>query len=377
MSGDDRPWWQDALRRTCSAVPLVFVATATAVDALALAPALLGSPLFLVFGLPLLLILASWTVKYALALIDHGARGLPPPVLSVEMVNPVNGRPLAALLLVAAGLGATQLAGHVAPWAPALLGLLLAAIFPAAIAVLAIEDPWLRAFWPPAIVGLVRALGLRYGVVLLTTVLLAYGVYAAVGRLPPLLLLPLALWGLLIVATLLGAAIHDRRDALGLEAWASPQRAAAREALIHAKARAQVLDEIYGYVRARRLDTAWHTTERYLDDAGWDIELCRWLRDRASGWDEDSIAQGLTRRLVTRLLALGRTAEAFGEIDAWRQAGRQYRPQNGRELARLVGQARSLGNAALGQRLLDECAGFFPGDPEVQALTGAARPPLA
>ena len=112
MNADERPWWQVALLRTFSVVPLVFVATATAGGALALAPALLGSPLFLVFALPLLLILASWTVKYALALIDHGARGLPPPVLSVEMVNPVNGRPLAALLLVAAGLGATQFAGH-------------------------------------------------------------------------------------------------------------------------------------------------------------------------------------------------------------------------------------------------------------------------
>jgi len=377
MSGDDRPWWQAALLRTFSPVPLLFVATASAAGALALTPALLGSPLFLVFALPLLLILASWTMKYALALIDHGARGLPPPVLSVEMVNPVNGRPLAALLLAAAGLGATQIAGHVAPWAPAMLALVLAAIFPAAIAVLAIEDPWLRAFWPPAILALVRALGPRYVVILLTTVLLAYGLYAAVGRLPPLLLLPLGLLGVMIVATLLGAAIYDRREALGLEAWASPQRTAAREALIDAKARAQVLDEIYGYVRARRLDTAWHTTEHYLDDAGWDIELCRWLRDRASGWDEQSIAQGLTRRLVTRLLALGRTAEAFGEIEAWQQAGRQYRPQNGRELARLVGQARTLGKAALGQRLLDECAGFFPGDPEVRALAGATRPPLA
>ena len=57
-------------------------------------------------GLPLQLIVLSWLFKYAYVLLDLSSEGIDePPVLSVEMVNPVEQRPLMQLAICAAGFG--------------------------------------------------------------------------------------------------------------------------------------------------------------------------------------------------------------------------------------------------------------------------------
>lgn len=65
-------------------------------------------------GLPLALIVVSWFCKYGFALLDRVADGVnEPPVLSYEMVNPVNeSRPLGLLVVVAVFFGATAVLGR-------------------------------------------------------------------------------------------------------------------------------------------------------------------------------------------------------------------------------------------------------------------------
>ena len=65
-------------------------------------------------GLPLALLTISWFFKYGFALLDHVADGvIEPPVLSYEMVNPVNeSRPLGLLLVVFAYAALTEIVGY-------------------------------------------------------------------------------------------------------------------------------------------------------------------------------------------------------------------------------------------------------------------------
>src|SRR5580704_11903486 len=55
-----------------------------------------------VLGIPLALILISWFFKYAYILFDHTARGFDePPVLDIQMMNPVDEqRPLGQVLIL-------------------------------------------------------------------------------------------------------------------------------------------------------------------------------------------------------------------------------------------------------------------------------------
>ena len=96
--------------------------------------------------------LMSWFFKYCFILLDAIVTGATePPVLSIEMINPINEqRPLGQALLIAGG-GALsyalgQLVGPALGWLTAALLLLL---LPASIATLGLTGNLLRAAWPP------------------------------------------------------------------------------------------------------------------------------------------------------------------------------------------------------------------------------------
>ena len=77
---------------------LLLIATLTLLLSIA---SLAGLP-----GLPLMVIVLSWLFKYAYVLLDLSAEGIAePPVLSAEMVNPVEQRPLMQLAICGAGFG--------------------------------------------------------------------------------------------------------------------------------------------------------------------------------------------------------------------------------------------------------------------------------
>lgn len=89
-------------------------------------------------GLPLALILLSWFFKYAFVLLDHTTDGVrEPPVLSVEMINPVSEHRSLVLLIMVVGIffasdAATFWFG---PLLGALLGFALVFILPAIVGV--------------------------------------------------------------------------------------------------------------------------------------------------------------------------------------------------------------------------------------------------
>jgi hypothetical protein len=348
--------------RALAPVPLAFAACATAGFVLALRAGMLG--------LPLLAILASWTAKYVFVLIESSAHGQPPPVLSIEMVNPFDERrPWAALVIVATIVALVGgIRAYVGPGPATVLAIVALALAPASLAVLAIEGSMFRALDPRACIAVARGLGTAY--VALACAAVAYaaaGVGLSLAAVPG----PIVTLGTLVLtmsyATLLGGAVHDRRLALGLDAVVAPEREAERETARQAHELDAVATEMYGLVRARQPDLAWAAGQRWLATHRTPEDWAA-LLERAERWDDTRVAERLRRELVARLQSLGRRGDALRHVESAWKRGFRYTPGSARELAGLVQVARDVGHAATAERLLAECGPAFASDPEVRAL---------
>lgn len=333
------------LLRPLAPAPLVFVGVVAIGLQLAGAAGL--------FGLPIGLLLFTWTWTYAFVLVEYQAHGRPLPVLSIEMTNPAHERrPLAlGLLLLGVASLAWWLETHAAHAAALAAVVMAIVLFPASLAVLAIEGRVGRALWPPALLRVAAGLG-RYYLLLGGTALGFAMLWTWVApRLPSLAATALGLLLLLSLATLLGGALYERRAVLGIDAWASPERDAALRAAAAERDEARALDEVYGLVRSRHPTQAWERLATLLAAANHDPATCRALRDRAATWDERSLADRLTRECVTRLVALDRAGDAVLEVESWWRRDGTFTARDARELDILVLTARDLGHAATAERL--------------------------
>ncbi len=114
------------------------------------------------FGIPALAILGSWFFKYAFAVLDNVLEGRPdPPVLSYEMVDPLQQRPLGTLLLVAVfyfvtGLLQPRLGAEVV----LALRLMLVAVIPAMLVAMSVSGQFMDALNPIAVFGTVSRIPL-------------------------------------------------------------------------------------------------------------------------------------------------------------------------------------------------------------------------
>jgi hypothetical protein len=349
-------------------VPLAFVATTTLLLVIALRAGLLG--------LALLAIVSSWVAKYAFVVLEAAAHGLPPPVLSIEMTNPLDERrPLYVLVIVATVAGLAALLRTRFGTAPAALLVGVALVLaPAAIAQLAVDGRLFRALDPLACLAVARGVGAAYAGVCAAAAALVAGVAWLAARAPGAATIAAAEFGLIAWALMFGHALHARRLELGLEAVAAPERARERVAAAADAEHARLVDEVYALVRARRPEEAWQLAWRRLAAGGPSVgELTAFL-ERASAWEDPRIADRLRRELVTRLLALGRPAEALAAVeDGWRR-GRAWRPASPREAARLAQLALARPRAAGAQRLLAEATAEFPDDAELAALRRRVPP---
>ena len=334
--------------RALAGPPLLLVAVATALLALADAAGLIG--------LPLLLVAAAWVWTYAYLLVAATAHGLPLPVLSIEAANPWHEpRPLLQLVLLALAASFAWWLGQ--RWGrPAALGVGLVTLLalPASLALLAVEGEAVHALSPVAIARVAAGLGVRYLWILALGAGYAALLVALAGLLPRIVLLALAQLLLFSLSTALGTALYARRHALGLDTWHAPERDAERAARAAERARAEFAAELYGLMRARRPAQAWARATAWLASAGRDPAAYRWLRDRALSWDEQRFADRLNEELIARLLALGRRGEALDEVEAcWRRGG-GCAPGDSRDRDALEAVARELGRAATLERLRSE-----------------------
>jgi hypothetical protein len=326
-------------------------------------------------GIPLALALTSWFFKYCFVLLDSIVTGADePPVLSVEMVNPLDEqRPLGQALLITGGvfltLAVSHSAGVVLGW---LCGALLLALLPASIATMGLTSNLVRAAWPPDLWSVVRGIGQRDYLILISAI---PGLAAVLDMLlhfgaPWLVLLALTQVSLLLTFALVGSALHEHRLALGIEYRTKKERIAERDEREHESERNRVLDHAYMKFRVGKPQEGWQEIQTWLDSrrAGVDptdriLAEHRAMLAITDRWDDVRAADKLTNDLVELYFARRETGRALQVVEERVASNPNFRPKNEAHAVRLAELAAVAGKRTLRRQLMPPDQDTGPASP--------------
>jgi hypothetical protein len=329
-------------------------------------------------GIPMALIVISWYFKYAYILFDHTVRGFDePPTLDIQMVNPVNEqRPLGQVLILGLIYFAVKQAQEYlgVPTAFALAGVCLF-LLPASVAVLGLESNILKAAYPVEWFRLVHGLGWLYCAVLLVIFGYALGLWLLWKLdLPIPLEIAIGMFALLSVFSFLGGALYERRDELGIETWASPERTEALKTKEDLRHNEKLVLDAYGLMRANSHVKCWQVLADWLKSRGDTPEDYGWLCERTVTWDDPRYITRLTEEHVARLLVLKRNGEALDVVAKRLILDPSFRPKSAADtlsVAQLAAQGGGLPRVA--RALLSDFAARFAGDPRVPVAEALAQ----
>jgi hypothetical protein len=315
-------------------------------------------------GIPLALALVSWFFKYCFALLDSIVTGADePPVLSVEMINPLDEqRPLGQALLITGGvfltLGVSHSAGVVLGW---MCGALLLALLPASIATMGLTSNLVRAAWPPDLWSVVRGIGQRDYLILISAIPGLAVVLDMVQHFgaPWLVSLALAQLFLLLTFALVGSALHEHRLELGIEYRTLKERIAERDERELESERNRVLDHAYMKFRVGKPLEGWQEIQTWLDSrrAGVDptdriLTEHRAVLATTARWEDARAADKLTNDLVELYFARRETGRALEVVEDRVASNPNYRPKNEAHAIRLAELATAAGKRTLRRQLM-------------------------
>jgi hypothetical protein len=329
-------------------------------------------------GIPLLLILSSWSLKYAYILFDHTVRGFDePPVLDIKMVNPVDEwRPLAQLAILGTiGLLVKWVAFHSPPAVGTGFAVLALLVVPASVCELGLDGNPVAAVNPAALFRLIRALGTLY--VLVIAVVAGYAlVLDALWQWDAWRLVQTAagMFALFSVFSLLAGAAYERRHRVGIDTWRSPEQDAAAKAVIDRRESERVLAEAYGLVRAGAQGRASELIRSWLSQRGGALADYRWLCEKLKDWGDDRFVTIYTQEYVDKLWMVGERGEALTVVANRVAADERFRPASARSTL-AVAQLAAVGGGRpkLARILLADFSDRFAGDPHCAAATALAR----
>jgi hypothetical protein len=317
-------------------------------------------------GIPLAAALTSWFFKYCFALLDSIVTGATePPVLSVEMINPFNEqRPLGQAVLIALGvmltLAVTHSAGMIPGW---ICGALLLALLPASIATLGLSSNIIHAAWPPHLWAVVRGIGQRDYLILISAIPGLAAVFATLLHFEAPLWITVAVGqlSLLLTFALVGSALHEHRLELGIEYRTLEERIAERTEQERVSERSRVLDHAYMKFRVGKPMEGWQEIQTWLSSqrAGLD-PTDRLLREHravlalTSRWEDVRPADRLTNDLVELYFARRETGRALEVVEERLASNPNYRPKVTAHAARLAELAAVAGKRALHRQLLTD-----------------------
>ena len=324
-------------------------------------------------GLPLMVALVSWFSKYCFILLDAIVTGAAePPVLSVEMINPLNEqRPLGQALIIAGGvalcLAVGKAMGPVMGW---LTGTLLLLLLPASIATLGMTGHLLRAAWPPELLSVIRGVGRDYLVL--------------VAAIPGLALIFLGLahydassWVLiggghlsfLLAFALIGSVLHEHRLELGIEYRTLEEHIAERTEREHASERNRMMDHAYMKFRVGKPLEGWQEIQTWLTAKRVPAPAGGAFADRsvaagdelltehravlaiAARWDDVRPADRLTNELVELYFARRQTGRALDVVEERLAVNPKFKPTHPAQALRLAELAAAAGKRALRRQL--------------------------
>ena len=306
-------------------------------------------------GIPLAAMLVSLFFKYCFVVLDAAIAGHDePPVMSVELANPVNEpRPISHALLIVAGVLVAKAvyvyAGHAAG---VLLGAVLIFTFPATIASLGLNSNPFIAAWPPRWIEIIRGLKGDY-LLLNVLVLAAAAILATLAKFdaPGWIDLAAQQMLLLFVFAAVGRALFEHRIDFGLLSRSPQEHLEEREHREHRQTRQRMIDDAYVQFRHDKPKEGWTEIEAWLAKHAQGMNrLSEYyaVLDAASQWDDVRPADRLANDLIALLLTDRETGVAL-EVVARRIATNPvFRPTQAIRLAELAALA---GKRALRRQL--------------------------
>lgn len=286
---------------------------------------------FLVVFLGIMLLPAL--IRYLLMLLEARAYGRTPPVASLELFSFVaNFWTVAPLVIVAMSIwGGYWLDRNVAPLAAQAFGVLLLAVTPASLAVLAITQSAAQALNPATVWRMIRAVGWRYSVVpAVVALLLSVASILARAGAPDLALMAFVLYGVFLAFTLTGAVLH----ASGVKIYLSVEGAAGavtaeEDTDPRTRARRQVLSHAYGFFsRDNRAGAMAHVRSVLRDETDVDTAY-NWYFNEMLKWESKDAALMLAQERLTELLRDERGVEAVKLISRCLLENPRFRPLPG------------------------------------------------
>jgi hypothetical protein len=324
-------------------------------------------------GIPLGLILLSWFSKYSFVLMDRLAEGVvEPPVLSTEMVNPLDEqRPLILLVLtIALFYGSNAASYWVGDRGSLVLLVAVAAIMPAVVAVQGATGTVVQSLNPRRVLGLIWRLRRDYlvilGFVALVWLFARWIVASSIGDALPLVVrIALLMYAWLAMFSLIGGVLYERRVDIGLDDVNTPEGVDAGDDddAPDERTRDREIDRIYAEWRGGAHANAWNSVLALVGKSSDPIAELRWLYQRAAQWPDGRLADRLARELLPRLLVRRSTGEALDLVRERLRKDARFRPAGSADLLTLVHLARTAGDRATARLLLQDFSKLYPGDP--------------
>lgn len=324
-------------------------------------------------GIPLGLILLSWFTKYSFVLMDALAEGVvEPPVLSIEMVNPLSEqRPLVLLALTIGLFYASDSASYwIGERGALVLTFAVGATLPAVVAVQGATGMVVQSLNPRRVLGLIVRLRGDYVVILgfigLVWLFSRFVVESTLGdALPFILRIALLMYAWLAVFSLIGGVLWERRFDIGLDDAHTPESIDTDDDddAPDERVRDREIDRIYAEWRGGAHANAWKTVLALVGQGSDPIVELRWVYQRAAQWPDGRLADRLARELVPRLLAKRLTGEALDLVRERLRKDTGFRPTGSADLLTLVHLARTAGDRATARLLLQDFSKLYPDDP--------------
>jgi hypothetical protein len=326
-----------------------------------------------IVGIPLGLIVLSWFSKYSFVLMDHLADGVTePPVLSIEMVNPLSEqRPMILLLMTLGLFYASDSASYWVGERGALaLHVLIALILPAVVAVQGATGTVVQSLNPRRVIGLILRLRWDYvlilGFIALVWLFGRWVIESSIGDALPLIVrIALLMYAWLAMFSLIGGVLYERRLDIGLDDVHTPESIdpSGDEQVPDERVRSLEFDRIYAEWRGGAHANAWNTVLGLVGKSSDQLSELRWLYQRAAQWPDGRLADRLAREMLPRLLAKRSTGEALDLVRERLRKDPRFRPAGSADLLTLVHLARTAGDRATARLLLRDFSTLYPGDP--------------
>lgn len=325
-------------------------------------------------GIPLAFVLMSGLFKYSFVLLDHVAEGgQSPPVLSIEMLNPVDEhRTLLMLVLaIAVFFGSDAAASWFGPIFAIAIGLMTLLILPAVIAVQGATGSLVQSLNLRRCFRLIVRLGSDY-VLILLCIALFWGMGATLAHfadaIPFIVRTAFLVYAWLASFTLIGGVLYERRDRIGWEDVSEPQSEELDQTANLRRLRDQHIDRIYAEWRGGAHSKAWQTITQHLAQSTDPLSELRWMYERTARWPDHRLAGRLAQELLPRLLAVRQHGEALHVVRERLAANPEFRLLASADLIRLAHLSRDAGDRPTARALLKDFLRFYPSDPAQKAV---------